>query len=117
MKSRRLAESLWLVAAGFAVAMTVIFRTDPAQWLVTIAAGVFAVVLGFWLISRPSTRVVSASAVLTVVWTVLYVMLMVQQSDEVAAWTTDIALLAIGLAAGLVTHFGTARTSLRGSIS
>ena len=117
MNRMRLAGSLWLLAAGFAVAMTVIFRTDPAQWLVTIAVGVFAVVLGFGLISRPSSRVLSASAVLTVVWTVLYVVLMVQQSDEVAAWTTDIALVAIGLAAGLVTHHGAARTSLRGSMS
>jgi hypothetical protein len=117
MKSMRLAGSLWLLAAGFAIATTVIFRTDPAQWLVTIAAGVYAAVLGVALISRSGSRVLSASALLTVLWTVLYVVLMVQQSGELAAWITDLALVAIGLAAGLVARRAPARTSLHGSMS
>ena len=97
-----IAGALWLVAAGFAIVMTLIFRTDPPQWVVTLAIGVAAAAVGLWLIARPSALVVSASNVVAVVWIVLYAVLTVQQSDEVAAWTTDIALVAIGVAAGLV---------------
>ena len=95
---------LWLVAAGFAVAMTLIFRVDPVQWVVTMAVGVVAAVVGLWLITRPSARVVSASNVVAVVWTVLYAVLTVQQAGELAAWTTDVILIAIGVAAGLAAY-------------
>lgn len=112
-----IAGVLWLVAAGFAIAMTLIFRTDPVQWVVTTAVGVVAAVVGLLLIARPSAPVVSASNVVAVVWIVLYAVLTVQQSDEVAAWTTDIALVAIGVAAGLVAYRGAPRANLRGSMS
>lgn len=107
-----IAGALWLVAAGFAIAMTLIFRTDPLQWVVTMAIGVVAAVVGLWLIARPSALVVSASNVVAVVWTVLYAVLTVLQSDEVAAWTTDVAVIAIGGAAGLVTYRAAAKAKL-----
>ena len=112
-----IAGVLWLLAAGFATAMTIIFRVDPVQWVVTIAVAVVAAVVGLLLVARPSALVVSASNVVAVVWIVLYAVLTVQQSDEVAAWTTDIALVAIGVAAGLVAYRGAARANLRGSMS
>ena len=99
-----LAGALWLVAAGFAIAMTLTFRTDPVQWVVTMAIGVVAAVVGLWLIARPRSMVVSASNIVAVMWAVLYGVLTVQQSDELAAWTTDVALIAIGAAAGLVAY-------------
>jgi predicted membrane channel-forming protein YqfA (hemolysin III family) len=108
---------LWLVAAGFAIAMTLIFRTDPVQWVVTIAIGVVAAGVGLWLIARPSAMVVSASNVVAVVWTVLYAVLTVQQSHELAAWTTDVFLVAIGAAAGVVAYRSAAKAKLRGTIS
>ena len=107
-----IAGAVWLVAAGFAIAMTLIFRTDPVQWVVTTAVGVVAAVVGLWLIARPSALVVSASNVVAVVWTVLYAVLTVLQSDEVAAWTTDVALIAIGGAAGLVAYRAAAKAKL-----
>ena len=99
-----IAGALWLSAAGFAIAITLIFRIDPAGWVVTMAMGVVAAVLGLWLIARPSSLAVSASNVVTVVWIVLYGVLTVQQSDELAAWITDVALIAIGAAAGFATY-------------
>jgi hypothetical protein len=108
---------LWLLAAGFATAMTIIFRVDPVQWVVTIAVAVVAAILGLWLIARPRDLVVSASNVVAVVWTVLYAVLTVQQSDELAAWTTDVFLIAIGAAAGVAAYRGAARAKLRGTIS
>ncbi len=107
-----IAGALWLVAAGFAIAMTLIFRVDPVQWVVTMAIGVVAAVVGLWLIARPSALVVSASNVVSVVWTVLYAVLTVLQSDELAAWTTDVALIAIGGAAGLVAYRAAAKAKL-----
>ena len=107
-----IAGALWLAAAGFAIAMTLIFRTDPVQWVITTAVGVVAAVVGLWLIGRPSGRVVSASNAVSVVWIVLYAVLTVLQSDELAAWTTDVALIAIGAAAGLVAYRAAAKAKL-----
>jgi hypothetical protein len=112
-----IAGALWLVAAAFAIAVTLIFRTDPVQWVITIVLGLVAGVLGLWLIARPSARVVSASSGIAVVWTVLYTLLAAQQSDELAAWTTDVALIAIGAAAGLAAYRAAARAKVRGTIS
>lgn len=112
-----IAGALWLVAAGFAIAMTLIFRVDPVQWVVTLAVGVVAAVLGLWLIARPSSLVVSASNIVAVVWIVLYAVLTVQQADELAAWTTDLLLIAIGAAAGLAAYLAAAGATTRGTIS
>lgn len=111
------AGAVWLVAAGLAIAMTLIFRTDPVQWVVTMAIGVVAAVLGLWLIARPSALVVSASNVVAVVWIVLYAVLTVQQADELAAWTTDVFLFAIGAAAGLAAYRAATRAKLEGTLS
>lgn len=107
-----IAGALWLVAAGFATAMTLIFRTDPLQWVVTLAISVAAAAVGLSLIARPSALVVSASNAASVVWIVLYAVLTVLQSDELAAWTTDVALIAIGGAAGLVAYRAAAKAKL-----
>ena len=112
-----IAGVLWLVAAGLAIALTLIFRTDRVEWVVTMAVGVVAAVLGLWLIVRPSALVVSASNVVAVVWTVLYAVLTVRQSDELVAWTTDVFLIAIGAAAGVAAYRAAARAKLRGTIS
>jgi hypothetical protein len=112
-----IAGVLWLLAAGFAIGMTIIFRVDPVQWIVTIAVAVVAAILGLWLIARPRDLVVSASNVVAVVWTVLYAVLTVQQSDELGAWTTDVFLIAIGAAAGVAAYRAAARAKLRGTIS
>ena len=112
-----IAGAVWLVAAGFAIAMTLIFRTDPVQWVVTTAVGVVAAVVGLWLIARPSALVLSASNVVAVVWIVLYAVLTVQQADELAAWTTDVFLFAIGAAAGLAAYRAAASAKLGGPIS
>ena len=57
-----IAGALWLAAAAFAIAITLIFGTDPVQWVITMAVGAVAAVLGLWLIARPNAMVVSASS-------------------------------------------------------
>lgn len=117
MNRRGIAGPLWLVAAGSAIAVALVFRTDPVQWVVTIAIGLVAAGLGLWLIARPSARVVSAASAVSVVWIVLYGVLTVLQSDELAAWTTDVFLIAIGAAAGVAAYRTAAKAKLRGTIS
>ena len=99
-----IAGALWLVAAGSAIAMTIIFRTNPAQIVVTTAVGVVAAILGVWLMARPNALTVSASNVVTVVWIVLYAVLIVQQADEIAAWATDVFLIVLGVVAGVAVY-------------
>ena len=111
------AGALWLVAAAFAIAMTLIFRTDPVEWAITMALGAVAAVLGLWLIARPNALVVPISNGVAVAWAVLYAVLTVQQSDELAAWTTDVALIAIGAGAGLAAYRAAATAKVRGTIS
>jgi hypothetical protein len=108
---------LWLVAAGFAIAVTLTFRVDPVHWALTMAVSVVAAAAGLWLIARPSALVLSASNVVAVVWAVLYVVLTLQQSDDVAAMTTDVALIAIGAAAGLAAYRAATKAKLQGTIS
>jgi hypothetical protein len=104
-----IAGALWLVAVGFAIATTLTFRTDPVQFVLTIAVAVVAAFVGVLLIARPSALIVSASNVVAAVWTILYAVLTVQQSDELAAWTTNVFLIAVGVAAGLATYRAAAR--------
>ena len=99
-----IAGALWLVAAGCAIAMTIIFRTDPAQVVVMTAVSVVAAILGVWLMARPNALTVSASNVVTVVWIVLYAVLIVQQADEIAAWATDVFLIVLGVVAGVAVY-------------
>lgn len=104
--------AMWLAAAGFAIAITLIFRIDPVQWVVTMTVGVVAAALGLWMMLRPSARVAIVSNVVAVVWVVLYAVLAVQQSDDIAALTTDAALIAIGAAAGIAGYRAAAKTKL-----
>ncbi len=115
MKKLKVAGALWLVAAGFAMAITLSFRTDPVEWVVTMAVAVVVAALGLWLVARPSALAVSGSNVVSVVWTVLYAVLTLQQFGDLAAWTTNVVLIAIGAAAGVVAYRGAARAKLRGT--
>ena len=89
-----------------ATATSLIFRVDPAQVVVTIAASAVAAVLGLWMIARPSTRTVPLSYVVGLAWLALYAALTVQQSGELVAWTTDLFLALIGVGAALAAYRG-----------
>ncbi|TME22445.1 MAG: hypothetical protein E6I67_05670 [Chloroflexi bacterium] len=103
---RRTAGILWVVSALVAAGISLIFRVDPAQVVVTIAASAVAAVLGLWMIARPSTRTVPLSYVVGLAWLALYAALTVQQSGELVAWTTDLFLALIGVGAALAAYRG-----------
>jgi hypothetical protein len=102
----RTAGILWVVSALFAAAISLIFRVDPIQVILTITASAVAAVLGVWMIARPSTTAVPLSHVAGLAWLVLYAALTFQQSVELVAWTTDVFLALIGVGAALAAYRG-----------
>jgi hypothetical protein len=112
MNNLRTAGILWVVSALLAAGVTLIFRNDPVQVVATIAGSAVALVLGLWMIARPTTATVPLSYVVGGAWLVLYATLTIRQSGELAAWTTDVFLALIGIGAALVAYRAT-----RGGIS
>ena len=100
----RTAGILWVVAALLAIAITLIFRIDAVQIVVTIAVAAVAAVLGLWIIVRPSTPAAPLSNVVGVAWLVLYAALTILQFGDLAAWATDVFLAVIGLGATLAVY-------------
>ena len=89
--------ALWIGAALFSLAITVIFRVDQTQIVVTTALGLMALALGGWLLFRPSQPAVVASIALGVAWIVVYVGLSIVQADEIEALVTDAFLAVLGV--------------------
>jgi len=115
MNKMRTAGILWIVSALAATGMTLVFRDNPIQLVVTIAAAIVAAALGFWIIARPSNAAVLVSNVVGVAWLVLYAWLTIWQSGELAAWTTDVFLALIGLGAAFLAYRGTRGATSQGS--
>ncbi len=114
MKGLRLAGILWLVGGVMSVVLTIVFRTDTLQWVLTIASGLVAVVLGLWLIVRPNTAVVPWSMAVGIVWLIIFGVLTAQQAGELVAWSTDVFLAVIGVAAAVVAYAAARVTSPAG---
>jgi hypothetical protein len=91
-----------VVAALLAIAATVVFRVDRVQVATTLAAGLIALALGAWMLVRPTSATIRQSSFAGAVWFVLYLALAVIQADEIAAWTTDIFVGVVGVAAAFV---------------
>jgi hypothetical protein len=94
MHRLRIAGALWITVAVMSIVATVAFRVDASQIVATIAVGLATAVLGLWILAVPSRIAIPASIVAGVVWLLLYLWLVVLQSDELAAWVTD-AFLAL----------------------
>ena len=99
IRQSKLAGVLWLIAAVLAVAVTVIFRIDIIQWVLTIAAGIAAAIVGVILIGQPKATIFTWSNVTGLVWLVVYVALTIQQRAELVAWITDVFLGVLGVGA------------------
>jgi hypothetical protein len=98
----RLAGILWVVGALLAIAATLVFRVDQVQVVVTLAVGVIALALGTQMLLRRTSAAIPRSSVLGAAWFVLYLALAVIQGDEIAAWTTDVVVGVIGVAAAIL---------------
>jgi uncharacterized membrane protein HdeD (DUF308 family) len=98
----RLAGILWVVAALLAMAATFGFRDDQLQVVVTLAAGVIALALGALMLLRPTSPWIRLSRFVGAAWLALYLVLAVMQADEIVAWTTDIVVGVVGVAAAFI---------------
>lgn len=92
----------WLAVAALSIAVTVVFRVDSAQIVVTLALALVTAALGGWMVLRPSTAAVGASLGVGIVWLAVYAGLAVLQSGEIAAWVTDAFLAVVGGVVGFV---------------
>ncbi|HEY8855403.1 MAG TPA: hypothetical protein VIN12_09080 [Candidatus Dormibacteraeota bacterium] len=115
MNKMRTAGILWVVSALLATGITLIFRVDPVQVVLTIVVGVVAAALGLWMIAHQGKGPVRVSNIVGAAWLVLYAALTIVQSGELAAWTTDVFLALIGLGATLLAYRGTREAISRGS--
>jgi len=113
MNRLRFAGILWIFAALISIAIALIFRIDPLQIAVTLAAGAVAAVLGAWMLAHQSSSVISASMISGAVWVVLYAVLTLLQAGELVAWTTDVFLGILGVAAAVIAYRAGGRTSPR----
>lgn len=116
MGRSKLAGVLWLVAVVFAVTITIVFRVDVLQWIVTIARGIAAATVGLLLLIRPSGAIIIWSRAVGVVWLVVYAALTIVQRHESVAWMTDVTLGVVGVVAAVVAsrnagHAGSAKPS------
>jgi len=99
----RTAGVLWLVAAVLSAAATLVFR-DDAWYAVTLVASLVAALVGILLIWRSTPTTVLVSTILGVVWVVVYVILVVDQFDDVQAWTADAFFGLVGGAAAFIAY-------------
>src|SRR5215472_9949210 len=116
MKGPGLAGLLWLVGGAMSFVVTIVFRTDALQWVLTIASGLGAVVLGLWLIVRPNTAIVPGSIAVGIAWLIIFALLTAQQAGELVAWSTDVFLAVIGVAAAVVTYAAMKRPQMVATI-
>ena len=104
MDRLRGAGLLWAIAALLAIVTTLVFRVDQAQIVATLLAAVIALGVGLWLLSGATGMAIQVSTALGVAWVVLFVALAVFQSDEIAAWSTDVAIAVFGGLAALMSY-------------
>lgn len=112
MQKLRLVGALWLAVAALSISLTLVFRVEASQIVVTIALGVATAVLGTVMLARPNRAAITASIVAGIAWLALYVGLAVIQADELAAWTTDAFLAVAGV--GIAILAWTARSQFDG---
>ena len=103
----------WVVVAAFSVAMTLAFRVEPTQVLVTLGLAFATAVLGIWML-RSSSATGGPSLGFAIAWLVVYVGLAMLQSDDIGAWVTDTGLALAGIAVGLVAWKSATGVSARG---
>jgi|SRR5687767_7823819 Na+/melibiose symporter-like transporter len=100
--SGRTAGASWIAAAILAIATTVIFRDDVGQIIATIGLAVATSLFGLWMLARAEPVPTRVAVVIGACWLGLYGGLAVIQSNEVAAWVTNLFLAVVGVGVALL---------------
>lgn len=111
MNGLRTAGASWIAAAIFAIAITVMFRNDVGQIMATTGLAVVTSIFGLWMLALAKPVPIPAVVVIGICWLGLYGGLAVVQSNEVAAWVTDVFLGIVGVGVALLAW------ALRGRVS
>jgi NO-binding membrane sensor protein with MHYT domain len=102
MDGHRTAGASWIAAATLAIATTVIFRNDVGQIMATTGLAVATSIFGLWVLARAEPVPTPVAVVIGACWLGLYGGLAVLQSNEVAAWVTDVFLAIVGVGVALL---------------
>lgn len=102
MNGLRTAGASWIAAAIFAIAITVMFRDDVGQIMATTGLAVATSIFGLWMLARAEPVPTPLAVVVGACWLGLYGGLAVLQSNEVAAWVTDVFLAVVGVGVALL---------------
>ena len=102
MARRQIIGFAWIAVAAVSAAVTLIFRADPAQVVVTLALAALTAGLGAWMVMRDGDGWMRASVFAAVAWFTIYGILAILQVDDGNALVTDVGLAVIGAALGLL---------------
>lgn len=102
MARRQVIGLMWIGVAAVSAAVTLIFRADLAQIVVTLVLAALTVGLGAWMVVRGGDGGTRACVIAAVAWFAIYGILAIQQADDVNALVTDVGLAVIGAALGLL---------------
>ena len=102
MGGHRTAGAAWIAAAILAIATTVIFRNDVGQIMATTGLAAATSIFGLWMLARAEPVPTPVAVVIAAGWLGLYGGLAVLQSNEVAAWVTDVFLAIVGVGIALL---------------
>ncbi len=112
MKGHNTAGMLWLIAAVFSAAATLVFRPTDSVWYgITLAGSGVAAAVAVLLWIRPTSSTVGLSTLVGVAWAVMYVILVFDQIEDVQAWTANAFFALLGVAAALIAYRTTRTTS------
>ena len=102
MGRRQVIGLSWIAVAAASAAVTLTFRDDSAQIIVTLVLAVVTAGFGAWVVVRGGAGSMQASVIAAIAWVAVYGILAILQAGEVTALVTDVFLAVIGAALGLV---------------
>lgn len=102
MRRRQIFGLSWIAVAASSAAVTLAFRDDTAQIIVTLVLAAVTAGLGAWAVVRGGAGSMEASIVAAIAWVAVYGILAILQADDVNALVTNVGLAVIGAALGLL---------------
>lgn len=104
MSNYRTAGVLWLIAAVSSAASTIAFRSDSVWYAITLVASGVAAAVGVLLLMRATKSTVGLSTLIGAAWVAMYVVLIVDQIDDVQSWTANAFFALLGAVAAVIAY-------------
>lgn len=101
MARRQVIGLSWIAVAAASAAVTLTFRDDSAQIIVTLVLAAVTAGLGVWVVVRGGAGSMQASVIAAIAWVAVYGILAILQAADVNALVTNVGLAVIAAALGL----------------